>query len=687
MSISGQIKIAILLLFWHPIVFGQIFYFSVDSINKLQHLHEELLRDQKVDSYLVSLQGELEKEELSLPHCFALQLKSQQHSRNNQFQKAEDDLIKIVRNIRNQNHEEYLAYFLKDLGGIYIERGRYYKAADELKQALNLARKYNQTELLIYIYQELSRITMQVGNIDESIKTYHKILQLQKRSNQLKNLSSTFIILSSLKAEKNDVDSAFYFQEQAEFYLSKNVLDKTVHEVKLHKSELFLMFGPKDSLQFLLRQLGDLMSQCNHYEHRIKFNLILGEFALQNREDSIAESYFDEAMNIAKTENVTIQKILVLSKISDAYYRVGMFKSAYESLKQQKRLGSIGNADYKDNLKKDLVQASEMNTAQNEIEILRLEKKLTFEKLDKNRLNNLFLSSELKFKTELLHSEELIRKSIENENNLKIKQLELNQLQQKELEHANEIQKLSIKRSNLNVVLFALLSALIAILTFFLYHLYKKQKFKHSIIERQSKELEMINKEVHHRVKNNLQVIASLLDLQSNSARSIELKEILQESKQRVQSMAFIHQNLYEAEGIQNVDMKGYINTLSKHLLNSYPLVNKKIEIELAIDSIQLQMDTVISIGMIVNELITNAIKYAFSDISNGVIFVGLQKMEGKLLLIVKDNGSGINTEEISLNSGFGYKIIRSFCQKLKATLNIVSESGTKITILIHKFK
>ena len=200
--------------------------------------------------------------------------------------------------------------------------------------------------------------------------------------------------------------------------------------------------------------------------------------------------------------------------------------------------------------------------------------------------------------------------------------------------------------------------------------------------------MEVLNREIHHRVKNNLQVISSLLDIQSQTIKDAEAADVIRESRQRVQSMAYIHQNLYEGKTVGEIGLSDYINNLADHLFSSYNIQKDRIRFSTDIEKIRLHTDTVIPLGMILNELISNSLKYAFKDLEEGEIKVALKQNKDHLLMEVKDNGKGLPPNfDINTLQSFGFKVIRAFAQKLKAKLLINGEHGTNVQLVITKFK
>ena len=179
-----------------------------------------------------------------------------------------------------------------------------------------------------------------------------------------------------------------------------------------------------------------------------------------------------------------------------------------------------------------------------------------------------------------------------------------------------------------------------------------------------------------------------MLDLQSQSLNDERATAIIKEGIQRVQSMAFIHQNLYQGNAVNSVNMNEYIKMLSNHLFQTYNIRTDKIQLHTQIENLSLHTDTAIPLGMILNELISNALKYAFKGRESGAIWVTMKKNDNELLLQVKDDGVGLHKDfNPDKTSSFGFEIIKAFLQKMKARMNVDGGNGTDVQIIISKFK
>ena len=169
------------------------------------------------------------------------------------------------------------------------------------------------------------------------------------------------------------------------------------------------------------------------------------------------------------------------------------------------------------------------------------------------------------------------------------------------------------------------------------------EKLAEERIQASLQEKEILLKEVHHRVKNNMQIIQSLLSLQSNEVNDPEYRKLLADSNSRIKSMALVHEILYQSEDISRLDMQHYFKSIIGNLSRIYQNPAADITISIDIEPVELNLDLSISCGLILNELVTNAYKYAFNDRSAGRIFVSLKKTRANdTILSVADDGPGL---------------------------------------------
>ena len=205
---------------------------------------------------------------------------------------------------------------------------------------------------------------------------------------------------------------------------------------------------------------------------------------------------------------------------------------------------------------------------------------------------------------------------------------------------------------------------------------------KNNLLDKRNAENELLMKEIHHRVKNNLEVVSSLLALQSAQIDDQSTKDTMAESQNRVNSIGIVHQKLYQGTNLGAVEMKDYFLNLSESILDSFG-AEKSIDLKLAMENLDLDIDTAVPLGLIVNELLTNCIKYAFPKGEKGTITIKLEKQANNILrLEVADNGVG--KSGITHGTGFGGQLISLLTQQLNGTMTEENQNGTT---LIFDFK
>jgi two-component sensor histidine kinase len=198
-------------------------------------------------------------------------------------------------------------------------------------------------------------------------------------------------------------------------------------------------------------------------------------------------------------------------------------------------------------------------------------------------------------------------------------------------------------------------------------------------------ENELLLKEIHHRVKNNLEVVSSLLALQSAKIDDPEIQDAMLASQNRVQSMGILHQKLYQSEHLAFIEMKNYFQNLCENILDSYN-ETERIEVNIDMNEIELDVDTAVPVGLIVNELLTNSLKYAFPNGKKGIIKLSLESLaDGNLNLKVSDNGVGKTLSSIPKGTGFGTQLVDLLTRQIEGKLVQEVNDGTMISINFKK--
>lgn len=215
-----------------------------------------------------------------------------------------------------------------------------------------------------------------------------------------------------------------------------------------------------------------------------------------------------------------------------------------------------------------------------------------------------------------------------------------------------------------------------------------EKKLSEKEIVESLKEKEVLLKEIHHRVKNNLQVISSILNLQSSFVKDEKTLEILDESRNRIRSMAIIHENLYRTTNFSSIDFTSYLQNLCTNLISSYHVYSGIVEFKDEMEKIDLVLDQAIPCGLLVNELITNSIKYAFPSKQEGQITVGLEEKDETIYLRIEDNGIGLPKDfDMMKTDTLGLQLVSTLVEQLDGEITVRNHQGTKYLITFGKVK
>lgn len=220
-------------------------------------------------------------------------------------------------------------------------------------------------------------------------------------------------------------------------------------------------------------------------------------------------------------------------------------------------------------------------------------------------------------------------------------------------------------------------AALLAFLAFTFYRNAVARKKTNALLAAKNADNELLLKEIHHRVKNNLEVVSSLLALQSAQIDDQGIKDAMQEGQNRVQSIGIVHQKLYQGANLGAIEMKDYFINLGDSILDSFG-AEQRVKIECVMDELDVDIDTAVPLGLIVNELLTNALKYAFPKEQVGTVKISLQKQaSGVLHLEVQDNGVGKSGSVAG--TGFGTQLIQLLTRQLNGSMREEVQNGTHV--------
>jgi PAS domain S-box-containing protein len=220
-----------------------------------------------------------------------------------------------------------------------------------------------------------------------------------------------------------------------------------------------------------------------------------------------------------------------------------------------------------------------------------------------------------------------------------------------------------------------------------LYHDVTEQKRAEEAVQAALREKEVLLREIHHRVKNNMQVISSLFNLQAGHIKDEEARRILKEGQTRIRSMGLIHEKLYQSRDLSKIDFSAYIRSLSVHLFHAYRIDANQVRLETELEDVHLDINAAVPCGLLVNELISNALKHAFPEGRKGVVKIGLRRREdGAVELRVADDGVGFpETLDFQRTESLGLQIANLLIGQLDGSIELERKRGTAIVIAFQE--
>jgi len=542
--------------------------------------------------------------------------------------------------------------------GLYLARRKKHKeAVSLLKAAIPGFQNERHKDFLRSSHYSLGKIFVGISDFPSAGDHFLAASKIAEKYQDTIHWSNSINALGVVNRRMGNYDSAYDLYQQA-----KKLAEEVKDNNGLFTATLNLAIIEKNKSQFEKAENSYLKAENIIHE---KFNsdpsklaAVYGNLSSMYKEKGEYQRALDYSL---KTLELRKEKARD-EEMANTYLGLAVVSQKLERYKQSLRYLETAEVYAKDNLEheeKIYAVYSEVYKSQNKPQ-------LAYEFLKKSSIlrDSIFNLGKAKQLDELTKKYETEKK--EQEITLLNTENELNQ------------QRLKNSRS-FNFLLGFGLIALIGFLTW-LTRLYRR-------IRKADDEKSTLLKEIHHRVKNNMQVVSALLTLQSSYLKDNQAKEALREGQDRVESMALIHKNLYQHDNLKGVNTKEYLEKLTDNLLNSYKISKTDIELIKDIDDLSLDVDTMIPMGLMINEMISNALKHGFADQNKGKLEISLKERDNMLHLSVKDDGKGVeNVDELQKKS-FGYSLIKSFAKRLDADIDIDNSDGLSVSLKIKNYQ
>ncbi|MEP6748858.1 MAG: histidine kinase dimerization/phosphoacceptor domain -containing protein [Bacteroidota bacterium] len=598
------------------------------------------------------------------------------------------------------NDKRNFAHVTEDLAYLYMSYGELQKAQLKYIEAIQIRKTMRITELFDQ-YSDLSKINLQLGNYNV---TLYYALAAKNSLEAANNVSMAGVIYSQLADAYNalrETDKALQWYKIA---LTKLLDYKNEYEFPLVSqiTHLLLEKGkPEDALNFASAYL-----ESSEPVRLIDKEIVAGVYAdCYNalKQFNKAEKYYlqmialdnEVALHLKKTTQAQRGNVITGAQ---AYYNIGKFYV------EQKKYDSARPYLHAATLFKQFAPS---------ISIIRDIHFMLF-KIDSAQGNYLSAIKHFEFGKELndsifddTKSKQIAEMQAKYEAADKEKNIE--KLKLKESNQSKELQKTIQARNYTFIILLILILFITGI-----YRMYRLKQIQNNQLEAHQQEIngknialenlvndkdklikdkdglleekEWLVKEIHHRVKNNLQIVVSLLNTQAAHLEEGDALTAIQQSRHRIQVISLLHQKLYQAETSSLIDMQVYIREVVSYLKESFSSINH-LYFDRQIDAISLDISQAVPVGLILNEAITNCIKYAFPQNTNGSITVSFKKEEdGRLLLTIADNGIGMAKDiDPSQRNSLGMRLMQTLSEQLDGNMKIESTEGTVVKVFFRQ--
>ena len=597
---------------------------------------------------------------------------------------------------------------LEALAKIHNVAGEFSKAIDYRRELLKLALLKRRRIKVENNLRTLATLYMQVTQPDSAYLCLEKAIKSAQRRQDQTSLTKTYGVMSLYYRSVNDYEKSLqYRMRQLEFLESLGKKTRFLANARLQIARIFTLTGDWSKAETYARSALEVSNELHLFQVRdealstiqeVKGNLTgKGESDIRQMEANLSSipshhtpklvkalldmgQAFQTEKHYAKADSCYREALYLLENHQEKTYRypqvlyqLGTLMMELEEVKEAETLFTRASREAFSFGELQIYQKANNSLAE------------IYQRQDRYypALQHLQVAYSAKDSLFSIEKERIIQET-EARYQLAQKEKALVELNLQNEKTAKEL-LLSRKKEQMSGLGVLLLIGTL----FFLLELYRQKKKNHRKLEfanaglaRSLGEKEFLLKEIHHRVKNNLQIISSMLSLQSDQIEDAKIRNAMREGQNRVESMVLIHEHLYQSENLQMIDCQSYIKRLTESLFRSHHVDSNQIHFLSHIDPIPMETDLVITLGLITNELISNALKYAFPNGRKGLLEINLRNLPQGIQLRIRDDGVGIPPRVVEgNNSTLGFQLVQAFVKKLRARINIQNNPGAEITI------
>ncbi len=542
-----------------------------------------------------------------------------------------------------------IQYALNSMSESKLRLGAPEEARQYMEEALQLAINSKRERIISWQYERFGMHYAQRGYYEKAVEKFQQSrILLEGLESQLYVTRSNALLAEVMIRMKDYEKAQDYLMEALNYYRQTKDTFNIVQQLLLN-SRIEVRKGNVDKSGKIMSEVQQMMASLSAVETSGNYYQALGEIELARNKIEEAIKYFEKAL--AVYGKVDLKTGIIESEASLA--KAHLLKRDF-TLAHQYATAGLAHAYEQSNIAyiNDLYAIlSDVYEASNQYDKALANYKLFFA----------FHDSLYNADAQIMLKEEVVRRDV------------VGIQAQKKLAEAN-VQLLA--KSNRMYLIVGIVLFVILMVSVYLYLKLRNAKVK---IEEKNREREILLKEIHHRVKNNLQIISSILSMQSRKLGESSAKSAVDEGRSRIKSMSLIHEKLYSSDQLTLVHMKEYISELSSFLFKTYKPPGEIVQL-IEAEDITLDIDTAIPIGLILNELISNALKYAFDERQKGKLSISLTKSEDQYTLRVTDTGKGLPQNFDAMQS-MGMRLVATLTAQLDGLLDINNDAGAAFTL------
>jgi len=517
-------------------------------------------------------------------------------------------------------------------------------------------------QLLLYYGNAINNfgiIQSEIGDLPKALEYYFISLAIREHVKDDLGSSETYNNIGSIYSKLDNTKKSLENYEKAKV-IAEKVNDNQLMAVVL--SNIGILYKKTGNTEKALQCYEKSLVIKEKLKDKTGYGLtlgLIGEIYESKGEFNNALGFYRKSLAISKNEKDNEGLAISLNRIATIYFKQNLIDKAKETTLEALSFAKQSDSD------ESIMNSSLLLSSIYEREKL-WGKAFEFQKLH------------IKMR-DRVKSIEVQRKITEEQT-----KYDLRSQQQKIdfLSFKNKSQETRLKENKIYIILISTALVFVSILVLGYRKSNKKKELINELLERENDTKKTMLQEIHHRIKNNLQVVNSLLRMQSNKTKDIDIKNAFKETQYRVLSMAKLHEKMYNSGDFKNLNAKEYIGLLVKDIVESYT-VDKKVSLNLDIEELFFDSKIMMPLSLIINEIITNSLKYAFNEEENATISVRLKQLSAtKNELFIADNGIGYDREKEK--KGLGTKLIQSFAKQISGTIHKNTNKGTAITITFN---